>query len=423
MAYAATLMPGGVNSPVRGFQAVGGDPPVIAEGSGARVRDEDGVEYLDFVLGYGPQILGHGDPAVAGALRAQLERGTAFGSPTRLEAELAQRVVDAVPSIELVRMVNSGTEATMSAIRLARAATGRTGVLKFAGGYHGHADHLLAGAGSGVETLGIPSTAGVPAAAVADTVTVPYNDIAAVEDLLTATPDRFAAVIVEPVAGNMGCVPPIPGFLEGLRRACSAAGSLLIFDEVMTGFRVAYGGAQARFGVTPDLTCLGKVLGGGLPIGAYGGHADLMCEVAPAGPVYQAGTMSGGPLAMAAGIATLDRLRDGDAYARLESLGGALADGLAQASAEAGVPCAVNRVGSMLTIFPGVEAVRDLEDARSVAREDFATLHAAWLDAGILWPPSQFESAFLSTAHTLEDVRRVCAVTAQALRSPAKVVV
>src|SRR5438309_3139980 len=308
MRRAAELLPGGVDSPVRAFTAVGGNPPVLVRGDGAHVIDEDGNRYIDMVLAYGPHILGHGHPAVRAALSAQLEQGTALGGPTALEVELAQRVVDAVPSMEMVRFVNSGTEATMSALRLARAATGRDVIVKCAGGYHGHADALLADAGSGMATLGIPSSPGVPAAAAADTAVVAYNDIAAMEALFAGNGERIAAVIVEPVAGNMGCVPPAAGYLEGLRALTTAHGALLVFDEVITGFRVARGGAQQLFGVHPDLTCLGKVIGGGLPVGAYGGRAELMSLVAPSGPVYQAGTLSGNPLAMAAGCAVLDSL-------------------------------------------------------------------------------------------------------------------
>ena len=413
---AQALMPGGVSSPVRGFGAVGGTPPVFAAARGAVLVDEDGREYLDHVLAYGPHILGHGHPAVRDALAAQLERGVAFGGPTLIEVELAARVVEAVPSVEMVRFVNSGTEATMSALRLARAATGRELVVKCAGGYHGHADMLLVEAGSGVATLGIPGSPGVPGGTVADTAVVPYNDLDAFEALVGEQGERLAAFIVEPVAGNMGCVPPRPGYLEGLRRLTRACGALLVFDEVMTGFRVAYGGAQELYGVTPDLTCLGKVIGGGLPVGAYGGAAALMSRVAPAGPVYQAGTLSGNPLAMAAGRAALDVLREGEAYTVLERLGAQLAAGLAAAAEEAGVACAVNRVGSMLTAFLGVETVNDYAGARAADRALFAHVHRRLLDGGVFWPPSQFEAAFLSTAHHEADVDRAVAAFAAALR-------
>ena len=415
MRRAAELLPGGVDSPVRAFTAVGGNPPVLVRGDGAHVIDEDGNRYIDMVLAYGPHILGHGHPAVRAALSAQLEQGTALGGPTALEVELAQRVVDAVPSMEMVRFVNSGTEATMSALRLARAATGRDVIVKCAGGYHGHADALLADAGSGMATLGIPSSPGVPAAAAADTAVVGYNDIAAMEALFAGNGERIAAVIVEPVAGNMGCVPPAAGYLDALRALTIAHGALLVFDEVITGFRVARGGAQQLFGVHPDLTCLGKVIGGGLPVGAYGGRADLMSLVAQVGPVYQAGTLSGNPLAMAAGCAVLDSL-DGAAYAQLERLGARLGAGLAAAAESAGVPCAVNRVGSMLTPFLGVEVVADYDAARHADRERFAAAHRAWLQGGVFWPPSQFESAFLITAHGDAEVDRVVEVFAHALR-------
>jgi glutamate-1-semialdehyde 2,1-aminomutase len=415
MRRAAELLPGGVDSPVRAFTAVGGNPPVLVRGDGAHVVDEDGNRYIDMVLAYGPHILGHGHPAVRAALAAQLDKGTALGGPTALEVELAQRVVDAVPSMAMVRFVNSGTEATMSALRLARAATGRDVIVKCAGGYHGHADALLAEAGSGMATLGIPGSPGVPAAAAADTAVVAYNDIAAMQALFASHGDRIAAVIVEPVAGNMGCVPPMPGYLQALRELTTANGALLVFDEVITGFRVARGGAQELFGVHPDLTCLGKVIGGGLPVGAYGGRADLMALVAPAGPVYQAGTLSGNPLAMAAGCAVLDTLNI-STYALLERLGARLGTGLAAAAESAGVPCAVNRVGSMLTPFLGVEAVVDYETARRADGSRFAAVHRAWLRGGVFWPPSQFESAFLSTAHGDAEVDRVVEVFAGALR-------
>ncbi|MGH7687680.1 MAG: glutamate-1-semialdehyde 2,1-aminomutase [Candidatus Dormibacteria bacterium] len=413
---ALRVMPGGVSSPVRAFTAVGGEPPVIASGAGAHVVDADGRRYIDHVLAYGPHILGHNPPAVVEALRAQLERGVAFGSTTEVEVALAERIVAAVASIDVVRFVNSGTEAVMSAVRLARAATGRDLIVKFAGGYHGHADVVLVEAGSGVEMLGIPGSPGVPAGAVATTAVLPYNDSSGVDEFFALRGQHVAAVVVEPVAGNMGCVPPAAGFLDGLRRATSANGALLIFDEVMSGFRVAYGGAQELFAVRPDLTCLGKVIGGGLPVGAYGGRRDLMDLVAPAGPVYQAGTLSGSPLAMAAGSAVLTELRDGAAYARLEGLGRRMEAGFDAALDDCGIVGTVNRVGSMVTPFLGVEAVTDLAGARAADRDAFAALHRGWLGAGVLWPPSQFEAGFLSIAHTETDVDRTVGAFAAGLR-------
>lgn len=416
MARARRLMPGGVNSPVRAFRAVDGDPPVFRSAAGAHLRDEDGRDFVDCVLAYGPHILGHNPPAVVDAVRRQLERGTAFGGPTELEVELAQRIVDAIPSVEMVRFVNSGTEATMSALRLARGATGRDRIVKCAGGYHGHADLLLVEAGSGVATLGIPGSPGVPSGATRDTSVVPYNDLQILRALFAERGQEVAAVIVEPVAGNMGCVPPQPGYLQELRDLTSAHGALLIFDEVMTGFRVAYGGAQELFGITADLTCLGKVIGAGLPVGAYGGRRDLMEQIAPSGPVYQAGTLSGNALAMAAGCAALDSLRGDEAYLRLERLGAELAAGLLAGAMQAGYPVAVNRVGSMLTPFLGVETVTDYAAARAADAERFRALHAAWLAGGVFWPPSQFESAFLSTAHRSADLDQVVSAFAAGLR-------
>ncbi|HEY7928051.1 MAG TPA: glutamate-1-semialdehyde 2,1-aminomutase [Candidatus Dormibacteraeota bacterium] len=404
---AERVLPGGVSSPVRAFTAVGGEAPVIARASGAHVVDEDGVEYADYILAYGPHILGHSHPAVVAALREQVGRGTAFGTTTALEVELAERIIAAMPSMEMVRFVNSGTEATMSALRLARAVTGRDRVVKCAGAYHGHADAFLAAAGSGVATLGIPGSPGVPAAAVADTIVVPYNDVAAVAAVLDREGERIAALIIEPVAGNMGCVLPKEGYLGALRTLTARHGVLLIFDEVMTGFRLAYGGAQHAFSVRPDLTCLGKVIGGGLPVGAFGGSRALMERLAPTGDVYQAGTLSGNPLAMAAGCAVLDHLKAGDAYAQLETLGAALAAGLAQAADDAGVACAVNRAGSMLTAFIGLATVDDHAEATRADTAAFSRVHRAWRRGGVLWPPSQFEAGFISTAHLAADIDRV----------------
>jgi glutamate-1-semialdehyde 2,1-aminomutase len=387
-----------VNSPVRAYRAVGASPRFIARGDGPWIWDVDGNRYLDMVCSWGPLILGHRPAAVLEALQRQLERGWTFGAPTEGEVRLAAAVSDRMPSIEMLRLVNSGTEAAMSAVRVARAVTGRSKLIKFAGGYHGHADALLVEAGSGVATLGIPGTPGITAGAAGDTLVAAYNALAEVEAVITRWPRQIAAVIVEPVAGNMGVVPPAPGFLEGLRRLTRDDGSLLIFDEVITGFRVARGGAQERFGVTPDLTCLGKVLGGGLPIGAYGGRRAIMEQVAPAGPVYQAGTLSGNPLAVAAGLATLDAL-DARAYLQLEDAGARVAAALHSAADAAGIALTINRVGSMLTPFFTERAVRDYASAKQADTASFGSWFQRLLAKGVSLPPSQFEAAFLSTAH------------------------
>ena len=413
---AMELMPGGVSSPVRAFRAVGGEPPFIVLGSGARVRDADGREYIDLVCSWGPLIAGHAHPRVVDAIARQAARGTSYGMPTPGEVELAELITAAMPSVEMVRFVSSGTEAAMSALRLARAATGRDAVLKFAGCYHGHADALLARAGSGVATLGLPDSAGVPAATAATTLTVVFNDLTAVERVADATP--LAAIIVEPYAGNMGCVPPRPGFLEGLRRIADRTGALLVFDEVITGFRVGPGGAQGSAGVRPDLTCLGKVIGGGLPVGAYGGSRALMRHVAPLGPMYQAGTLSGNPLAMAAGIATL-QLLDHAAFERLEALGARLERGLAAAARRSGVAARVQRVGSLMTLFFTDLVVWNEDDAKTSDRERFAAFHRAMLRRGVLLPPSQFECLFLSLAHdeaTLDAVSEAAAASLEEIR-------
>ncbi len=412
---ARQLIPGGVNSPVRAFKAVGGQPLFIERGAGAYLYDADGNRYIDYVCSWGPLILGHAHPRVVEAITSAAARGSSFGAPTAAEVRLAELVVEAMPSVELVRFVNSGTEATMSALRVARAFTGRNRIVKFAGGYHGHADMLLVAAGSGALTLGVPDSPGVPPGATAATLVAPYNDLAAVRALFDQYPDEIAAVIVEPVAGNMGCVPPQPGFLAGLRALTRAAGAVLIFDEVMTGFRVAYGGAQALYGVTPDMTCLGKIVGGGLPAAAYGGRRDILSLVAPAGPVYQAGTLSGNPLAMAAGIAQLELLREPGTYERLERLSAALAEGIGMAARAAGVPLYQTRVGSMFCAFFTPGPVTDEASAKTADTRAFATYFRAMLERGVYLAPSQFEAGFVSLAHTDEDIARTVAAAGVAL--------
>jgi glutamate-1-semialdehyde 2,1-aminomutase len=403
---AQRYMPGGVNSPVRAFSAVGGEPLFIARGEGPYVYDVDGRRYIDYVLSWGPLILGHAHPQVVTALKKAVERGISYGAPTALETELAKRVVEAVPSIEMVRFVNSGTEATMSALRLARAYTGRSKIIKFEGCYHGHADFLLVRAGSGVTTLGLPDSAGVPEGIAQDTLVAPYNDLQAVDRLFSENRAQIAAVIVEPVAGNMGVIPPEPGFLAGLRAVTKAERTLLVFDEVITGFRVAYGGAQALYGVTPDLTCLGKVIGGGLPVGAYGGRRGIMAMVAPLGPVYQAGTLSGNPLAMTVGIETLKVLAEPGTYERLEERSARLADGLRAAAEAAGVPISQTRVGSMFCTFFSGERVVDYASAKRSDTSRYARFFRAMLANGVYLAPSQFEAGFLSLAHSDEDIER-----------------
>ncbi|MBI5284863.1 MAG: glutamate-1-semialdehyde 2,1-aminomutase [Chloroflexi bacterium] len=403
---AQQYLPGGVNSPVRAFKSVGGVPAIIAYGKGARMWDADGNEYIDYVASWGPLILGHAHPAVVEVLRQTAERGTSFGATTELEVELARIVCDAVPSVERVRFVNSGTEATMSALRLARAFTGRDKVLKFEGCYHGHSDGLLAKAGSGVATLGLPDSAGVPASFTAETLVAPYNDLEAVERVFAERGSEIAAVIVEPVAANMGLVPPGDGFLRLLRDITASSGALLIFDEVITGFRLAYGGAQLYYGVVPDLTCMGKVIGGGLPVGAYGGRADIMSMIAPSGPVYQAGTLSGNPMAMAAGIVTLRTLANEGVYRSLDQLGEALAAGLRAAAADAGAEVTVTQLGSMMTVFFAPEAPHDYASAKLADAERYGRFFRAMLDAGVYLPPSQFETMFVSLVHTQIDLNR-----------------
>jgi glutamate-1-semialdehyde 2,1-aminomutase len=393
-------------------------PPLVLErGRGSRVWDADGREFIDYLMAFGPLILGHAHPAVVEAVGEALAQGTAFGATTALEVELARLISDALPSVQMVRFVNSGTEATMSAVRLARAYTGRTKVVKFEGCYHGHADGLLARAGSGLATLALPDSPGVPPSYAQETLVLPYNDLEAVERAFQAHGEGIAAIIVEPVAANMGVAPPEPGFLEGLRRLTRAYGSLLIFDEVVTGFRLCYGGAQTLYGVEPDITCLGKVIGGGLPVGAYGGRREVMSMVAPEGPVYQAGTLAGNPLAMAAGIATLRLLQQEDPYDRLEALASRLEEGLREAIAEAEAPAIVQRVGSMLTIFFTSVPVRDYASARSCDTHRFARFFARMLEQGFLIPPSQFEAWFLSLAHTQEEVAATIEAAHRALKN------
>jgi len=416
---AARVMPGGVSSPVRAYGAVGGTPPFIASGRGARLTDIDGNTYIDYVCSWGPLILGHADPRVVEAVAEALEAGSSFGAPTEREIALAERIAAAMPGVEQVRFVNSGTEAAMSAVRLARAVTGRPGIIKFEGAYHGHADGLLVTAGSGASTFGSPSSPGVPAEAVRHTHLVPFNDLASATRTCETHAASLAAIVVEPVAGNMGVVPPAEGFLAGLRDLADRFGLLLVFDEVMTGFRVARGGAAERFGVTPDLVMLGKVIGGGLPVGAFGGRRDLMQRMSPVGPVYQAGTLSGNPLAMAAGIATLDALAEPDAYARLESAGARLAEGLAEAAREAGVAAQVQRVGSMLSVFFADGPVTDYASAGRTDADRFGRFHGGMLRRGIYLPPSRFEAWFVSLAHGEEEIERTLQAACQTLAEAA----
>jgi len=409
-------MPGGVNSPVRAFRGVGGTPVFFRRGEGSRIEDVDGNVYIDYVGSWGPLILGHAHPAILEAVRDALARGTSFGAPTAAEVEMARLLVEAVPSLEKVRLVNSGTEATMSAIRVARGFTGRAKIIKIAGCYHGHGDYLLVRAGSGATTFGVPDSAGVPEDFVRHTVVVPYNDPEAVERAAVEHAGEIACLIVEPVAGNMGLVPPEPGYLPALREITRKHGILLLFDEVMTGFRVAYGGAQTRYGVLPDLTCLGKIVGGGLPMGAYGGRADIMATVAPEGPVYQAGTLSGNPLATAAGIAMLHALRQPGVYERLEATGAQLEAGFREALRSAGVTGHVTRVGSMLGLFFAEPPVRNYDDAKRSDTQRYAAFFHGLLRRGIYFPPSQFETFFVSLAHTDADIQATLCAAREALR-------
>jgi glutamate-1-semialdehyde 2,1-aminomutase len=415
MSAAERVMPGGVNSPVRAFRGVGGHPPFIARGEGARVVDADGRTYVDFVGSWGPLILGHAPAPVVEAITETARRGTSYGAPTELEVRMAEAITAAYPSMEMLRLVSSGTEAAMSAIRLARGATGRDVLVKFDGGYHGHADSLLVKAGSGGATFSIPDSRGVPASLAALTVTVEFNDVSGVRELFRRRGREIAAVIVEPVAGNMGVVPPAPGFLETLREITTEHGAVLIFDEVITGFRIAYGGAQERYRVRPDLTCLGKIIGGGLPVGAYGGRRDLMANVAPLGGVYQAGTLSGNPLAVAAGLATIAALRTAGVYERLEQLGARLEQGMRDAARKAGLPLVVNRVGSMLTGFFCDGQVTDYTSARRADTKRYAAFFHGMLERGVYLAPSQFEAAFVSLAHGDADLDHAARAAAEAM--------
>jgi glutamate-1-semialdehyde 2,1-aminomutase len=416
---AKAVIPGGVSSPVRAFKAVGGTPLFVARAEGARLWDEDGRSFVDYVGSWGPMILGHAHPKVLEAVRNAAARGTSFGAPCALEVELAERVVRHVRSVEKVRFVSSGTEATMSALRVARGFTGRRKILKFDGCYHGHADSLLVAAGSGVATLGIPGSPGVPEGTVADTLVVPFNDVAAVDEVVSTHGGDLAAIIVEPVCGNMGTVAPGPGYLQALREITRRNGTILIFDEVMTGFRLALGGAQQLYGVTPDMTCLGKILGGGLPAAAYGGRADVMATVAPDGPVYQAGTLSGNPLAMAAGATLLDLLAQPGRYETLEARSARLEEGLRRAARDAGATATINRVGSMITVFFCAGPVTDYSTAKRSDTKRFGRFFHAMLERGFYLPPAQFEAAFVSLAHGEAEIDATVTAAAEAFRASA----
>lgn len=413
---ACQVIPGGVNSPVRSWKGVGGEPFFVARGQGSRIWDADGNAYIDYVCSWGSLILGHAHPSVVEAVANALDRGTSFGAPTEAEVALAEVISQTIPSMEMVRLVNSGTEATMSALRVARAVTGRWKVIKFAGCYHGHADSFLVRAGSGAMTLGVPDSAGVPPPLAQETLVARYNDLASVEGLFQAYPREVAAVIVEPVAGNMGVVPPKPGFLQGLRTLTEKYGALLIFDEVITGYRLCYGGAQNFYGVKPDLTCLGKVIGGGLPVGAYGGARDIMGQVAPLGPVYQAGTLSGNPLAVAAGLATLEVLRQPDTYQRLDAKGALLEQGLKEAAEAVEIPLTVNRVGSLLSFFFCPGPVEDWEGVQRTRTDLYRRLFHLLLERGIYFAPSPYEALFLSLAHGEKDIRQTIEAVQEAFQ-------
>lgn len=419
-ARAQKLIPGGVNSPVRAFRSVGGDPRFIKAGKGSRVVDVDGNSYIDYLGSWGPLILGHCPAPVQAALRNQISLGTSFGATTENEVVLAEMITEAVPSIEKVRLVNSGTEATMSAIRLARAFTSRNKILKFDGCYHGHVDSLLVKAGSGVATLGLPDSAGVPPQECGSTISVPYNDIETVQQVLELNRAEVAAIIVEPVAGNMGTVLPAKGFLQRLRKLSREHGALLIFDEVISGFRLSYGGAQELLNVKPDLTCLGKIIGGGLPVGAYGGNREIMKWVAPEGPVYQAGTLSGNPLAVSAGIAMLKTLKKPGTYTKLERMTAELTSGLLDAAERAGIPVQINSIGSMFTVFFTSAPVTDFQKAKTSDTARYARFFHAMLERGVYFPPSQFEACFVSLAHTHNDIKATLQIAREAFKAAAQ---
>jgi len=416
-AAAKKVIPGGVNSPVRAFRAVGLEPLFVSKAKGSKVYDADGGVYIDYVSSWGPMILGHAHPQVRKAMSQALSKGWSYGAATELEVRLAQKVSAAIPSMELVRMVSSGTEAAMSALRVARGFTGRDKIIKFEGCYHGHADSFLVKAGSGAITFGIPDSAGVPESLAANTLVAPYNDLDAVQALFNQNPSQIACVVVEPIAGNMGIVLPREGFLKGLEEACRNYGSLLIFDEVITGFRLAYGGVQKIFGITPDLTCLGKIIGGGMPVGAYGGRREVMEKIAPLGPIYQAGTLSGNPLAMTCGLETLDVLRQKDVYKKLDLLAGELCQGLEDLARQRGIPARINRSGSMFTLFFTGDEVFDYNSAKKADAGKYAKYFQGMLSGGIWLPPSQFEACFVSLAHTARDIERTLEAAASALDS------